>query len=313
MLMGRYKVLKVRGRGGYGVVCKGFDTQLERYVAIKLERPGLRNTYSSFKDEARKLAQLRHRAIVTVYDYGVDGEQPFIITNWVSGKNVAECREQQKPFDYLQTAAVVLWVAEALSAAHAQGITHRDVKPQNILVEIGGQVFLTDFGIAVTAQELASGAVPPQGTRRYMAPEQSDPDAEITPAVDIYALGAVLYELLTGHVPSETHPLWYRLLGKPRSPHRYDRKIPQQLVDICMTALHRDPEQRFASAADMAAFVRDFVISERERQLYPPEPFLRLLRRVAIQVAVIVGLIAAACYLHKAHVFERIFTALSVR
>ena len=190
--LGRYQLRKLRGRGGFGEVWEAYDPQLKRKVAIKVRRSDRIVRSELFEAEAQKVAQLNHPGIVSVYDFGYEGDTCFIVSQWVDGMNLAEWLKKRRPKPE-QAARLVASVADALEYAYAQGLIHRDVKPPNILLERQGHILLTDFGIAATQAQLAVEPSSDIGTLAYMTPEQIDGrGVRITPATDVYGLGAAL-------------------------------------------------------------------------------------------------------------------------
>ncbi len=205
-LADRYRLDTLIGVGGFGRVYKGFDTWLDRPVAVKVpkvDRPVGVEEVDQCRIEAKKVARLRHPNIVPVHDVGKDGGSCFIVSEWIEGENLAN-RIKDERLPHRQAVRVIAEVADALGHAHAHGYVHRDIKPANILLDGSGRAYLTDFGIAVVEEELLKD-VGAAGTLPYMAPEQLDSRlGRADHRADIYALGVVLFELLTGRptVPS---------------------------------------------------------------------------------------------------------------
>jgi len=198
LLDGRYRLERSLGRGGVAEVFEAFDTKLERRVAVKLFRGDAAEELQRHQAEMRTLAQLDHPSLVTVYDAGQDGERPFLVMQLIEGTTVAAEIARTDPIPSEQVAAWGATVAAGLAYCHGQGVIHRDVKPANLLLGHDGRVYLADFGIARladTAHVTRAGEV--VGTPAYFAPEQVAGEP-VGPAADIYALGLVLLECLTG-------------------------------------------------------------------------------------------------------------------
>src|SRR5262249_33833704 len=189
--------------GGFGRVYRGFDTWLERIVAVKVprvDRPVTEGEVDQCRIEARKVARLRHPNIVPVHDVGREGATCFIVGEWVEGASLAARITADRP-GCREAARIVAEVADALGHAHGAGFGHRDIKPGNILIDPRGRAFLTDFGIAAMEEDLLRD-VTTAGTLPYMAPEQlGEGLGPVDHRADLYALGVVLYELLTGWRP----------------------------------------------------------------------------------------------------------------
>jgi serine/threonine protein kinase len=264
--LGRYQVLGILGEGRYARVYRGFDPILERAVALKVPRPGMRSldeVKERFLGEARALARLRHPAIVPVYELGSAADRCFIAMALIEGHSLAEHRHRNpRSIDCRRAAEIVADLAEALDHAHGQGILHRDIKPANILFDESGSVYLTDFGLAYRPD---SGELPARpgtliGTPAYAAPEHASGDPlHALPAGDQYSLGAVFYEMLCGRTPFSGPPLYvlYQAMNQdPPSPRSVAPAVPASLADICLKMLARSPETRFASCADVAETLR---------------------------------------------------------
>jgi len=256
-----YEVQEVLGRGGMGVVYKAWHRRLHRPVAVKMLLAGAYaqpQELERFLREAETVAGLHHANIVHVHEAGdVDGH-PYFTMEFVEGGSLAQ-KLAVMPQPACQAAALVAGVAEAVHAAHQRGIVHRDLKPGNILLTADGAPKITDFGLARRLQGAAgltqSGA--PVGTPSYMAPEQAEGKSrDVGPAADTYALGAILYELLTGRPPfrAETAAatLQQVLAEDPVPPSRLNPRVPRDLETICLKCLHKEPSRRYASAAALA-------------------------------------------------------------
>ncbi|MBA2299208.1 MAG: Stk1 family PASTA domain-containing Ser/Thr kinase, partial [Chloroflexi bacterium] len=256
---GRYRLVELLGQGGMATIFRAVDTQLGREVAVKLLRPEyLRDPdfLSRFRQEAQNAASLSHPNVVTVYDYGEDPSGPFIVMEYVDGEDLATILRRNGALPPTQAARIAAAVARALAASHARGIVHRDVKPGNVLIARDGRVKVVDFGIAralAEAQMTLPGTT--LGSVHYFSPEQARGEPA-TNESDIFALGIVLYEMLTGSRPwegdSAAGVALARLTGPVPDPALVRGSIPPDLAAITRKALARLPSDRFASAAAMA-------------------------------------------------------------
>ena len=259
ILGGRYRVLGTLGQGGMATIYHAMDTQLGREVAVKVLRPEyLRDPdfSSRFRQEAQNAASLSHPNVVTVYDYGEDPSGPYIVMEYVDGEDLATILRNNGPLPPTQTARIGAAVAKALAAAHARGIVHRDVKPGNVLIGRDGRVKVVDFGIAraiAEAQMTLPGTT--LGSVHYFSPEQARGEPA-TSASDIYSLGIVLYEMLTGKRPwegdSAAAVALARLSGPIPDPTLARPSTPADLALVVRTALALDPDDRYATATALA-------------------------------------------------------------
>ncbi|HEX5149133.1 MAG TPA: Stk1 family PASTA domain-containing Ser/Thr kinase, partial [Candidatus Limnocylindrales bacterium] len=259
VLGGRYRLLELLGQGGMATIYRARDAQLERDVAVKVLRPEYGRDpdfFARFRQEAQSAASLNHPGVVAVYDYGTDIVGPFIVMELVDGEDLASIIRRSGALPPRQAARLTAGVAHAIAAAHENGFVHRDIKPGNILVTREGRVKVADFGIA---RAIAEAALTLPGTTlgsvHYFSPEQARGEPT-TPASDIYSLGIVLFELLTGHRPwtgdSAAAIATARLTSAVPSPSGIRAGVPPILEAITRKAMALDPEQRFASATEMA-------------------------------------------------------------
>jgi tetratricopeptide (TPR) repeat protein len=256
-LAGRYQLEKLIGEGGFGRVWRAFDLQLERPVAVKVPRPdrflGSPGGEDAFLAEARRAARLAHPGIVSVFDVGREGAATFIVSELVDGEDLGR-RIRAAPLSVLDAVRVVEGVARHLHHAHREGLTHRDVKPANILLGRDGRVFVTDFGIAASA-DIPGRPVGGTGTFSYMAPERWAGDPGLDPRADVYSLGAVLYELLTARPPL-SGDMSRRSPGAPAAPvipiRMMNPAVPAAVERICLQCLATEPADRPQSAEVLA-------------------------------------------------------------
>jgi serine/threonine protein kinase len=241
----RLEILELLGRGGMGAVYKARQRDLDRLVALKILRPGLDadpGFAERFTREARALAQLNHPGIVTLYEFGkTSAGRYFILMEFVDGMNLRQLLAAGR-LSPREALAIVPPLCDALQYAHDRGLIHRDIKPENLLIDRLGRIKIADFGIAKIATEKSetSTSVEIAGTPAYMAPEQRDRPAEVDHRADLYALGVVFYQMLTGELPSA---------GQLQPPsHRVQLDV--RLDEIVLRALEKDPARRYAAAND---------------------------------------------------------------
>ncbi|MDA8202706.1 MAG: protein kinase, partial [Chloroflexi bacterium] len=265
VLGGRYRLVEVLGQGGVATVYRATDSQLGRDVAVKVLRPEYGHDpdfVARFRQEAQAAASLSHPNIVGVYDFGIDADGPYIVMEYIDGEDVATLVRRNGPLPPRQAARLSAEVAHALAAAHARGIVHRDVKPGNVLVAADGRVKVTDFGIArawADARLTLPGVT--LGSVHYMSPEQALGE-QATEVSDVYSLGVVLYELLTGRRPWEgdtAAAVAMARIGTP-PPRVADIRpgVPATLDAIDRRALEPDPAARFPSAGALAEALEAF-------------------------------------------------------
>lgn len=260
LLAGRYRLDARLGEGGMAVVYKAMDVVLNRVVAVKV----LRDQYAGddefverFRREAQAAASLSHPNVVNIFDVGHTDGVHFIVLEYVQGQNLKQILREEGRLEPRRAARIAAAVARALQSAHDRGLVHRDVKPHNILITPEGRVKVTDFGIARASSAATlteTGMV--VGSVHYFSPEQARGRA-VGPAADVYSLGVVLYEMLTGGVPfrgeSPVAVALQHLQQEPTAPRELVRSVPRWLDGVVMQALEKDPAKRFRSAAQMAA------------------------------------------------------------
>jgi serine/threonine-protein kinase len=266
-----YEILELLGRGGMGVVYKARHLLLNRLVALKVIAAGGQanaGERARFRTEAEAIARLQHPHVVQIYEVGEHQGLPYLALEFVAGGSLAE-RLDGTPLPARQAARLVADLAGALHAAHGRGLVHRDLKPANVLLTEDGAPKVSDFGLAKLLDlgigPTASGEV--LGTPSYMAPEQADSRGRaVGPAADVYALGAILYELLTGRPPfraaTAMETVVQVLLEEPVPPRRLQPATPRDLETICLKCLHKDPRRRYPSAAALAGDLERFLHDE---------------------------------------------------
>ncbi|MDB5295319.1 MAG: serine/threonine protein kinase, partial [Phycisphaerales bacterium] len=262
-----YDVQSVLGRGGCGVVFKARHLKLNRVVALKMLLSGAfagRLEVARFTREAEAVAGLRHPNVVQVHDVGDHEGRPYFTMEFVEGGSLAE-KLAGAPQPAAAAAALLFTLAGAVQAAHDGGVVHRDLKPSNVLLTADGTPKISDFGLARRFEDSAALTLTGArvGTPSYMAPEQAAGTAgAVGPPADVYALGAILYEMLTGRPPfrGETALETQRQLvtEEPVRPSRLNPKVPRDLETICLTCLRKDPHRRYATAAALAQDLRRF-------------------------------------------------------
>jgi hypothetical protein len=269
ILSGRYETSERLGSGGMSNVYKATDRILERTVAVKILAEHLSDDerfVARFRREALAVAKLIHPNIVQVYDTGVDEDRHYIVMEYVEGRSGAQILQRSGPVEPEIAAEIGIQSCAGLDYAHRRGIIHRDVKPGNLMI-VGGPVGggemvvkLTDFGIARALEQTRITQVGSVvGTAAYLAPEQVRGE-EATPATDVYALGVVLYQFLTGRLPYEGSSLAELAVRqqneKPLPPDTYNSEVPETLGAAVLRALEGDPNRRYASADELAAGLR---------------------------------------------------------
>ena len=333
--LGRFVIRRELGRGSFGIVYLAYDARLRREVALKVPRaevfltPELR---ARFRHEAMAAAGLDHPNIVPVYEAGEEGPVCFIASAYCPGITLAAwLRQRQRPVPYRTAASLVATLADAVEHAHRRGVLHRDLKPSNVLLELqpgatahgegdGGDLVprVTDFGLAKLVDDGsgANASVNPTqmgvllGTPSYMAPEQADgKPSTVGPAADIYSLGVILYEVLTGRPPFQEDSVLQTLVlvrtQDPLPPSKLRGRLPRDLETICLKCLHKQPQSRYATALALAQDLRRFLAVEpiRARPASAWERALKWSRRrpalvalggttalAAVTLAIVIGL-----------------------
>jgi serine/threonine-protein kinase len=282
--LGRYVIQSELGRGAMGVVYKASDTVLERVVAVKtvnmaLEREGAEKYEARFYQEARAAGSLNHPNIVTVYDVGKEGDVAYMAMEFIEGVELRSLIGEGRAMPVSQAVSIGAQVAEGLAYAHQHGVVHRDVKPANIMVVSGGPVKITDFGIArmrAATDELTQTGMM-LGSPKYMSPEQVI-GKRADHRSDLFSLGVILYELLTGGAPfngENVTALMYQIVNfAPPTPSAVNPAVPELLDYIVAKMLAKPLEERYQSAQDLAQDLRacERQISTPIAATMPPRP-----------------------------------------
>jgi serine/threonine protein kinase len=241
------EIIGIIGRGGMGTVYKARQPQLDRLVALKILSADLSREPAfaeRFSREAKALARLNHPNIVTVYDFGKSGDFYFLMMELVDGLSLWQMEQAKKPLAPEQALAIVPKICEALQYAHDQGIVHRDIKPANILIDKEGRVKIADFGLAILLKDAPglglTQAQSAMGTPHYMAPEQWEKPLSVDHRADIFSLGVVFYEMLTGELP----------LGRFPPPSR-KVQVDVRLDEVVLRALEKEPDLRYQQASQV--------------------------------------------------------------
>ncbi|MBX9624344.1 MAG: serine/threonine protein kinase [Gemmataceae bacterium] len=278
---GRYELRNLLGRGGMGAVYLAHDPGLDRLVALKIPRPvehGPAVWRDRFLAEARAAATLHHPNICPVYEFGEADGRPYLTMAYIPGETLADRLGRAGPLPVPEAVALVRTAARAMAEAHDRGIVHRDLKPANVMIDRRGQPVVMDFGLALrtaASDDLRltlSGVA--MGTPAYMPPEQAGGEHEaIGPPADVYALGVILYELLTGRVPFRERSFG-KLLAQivrdpPAPPSGFNPAVDPALDALILTALEKEPGRRFATAGALADAL-DATTRGEYRSSWPP-------------------------------------------
>ncbi|MBX3653279.1 MAG: protein kinase [Ramlibacter sp.] len=283
--LGRYDLIRVLGKGAMGIVYEGRDPNLDRRVAIKtvkvenLSEAAAAEYEARFRTEARSAARLQHPNIVSVYDSDRDGDIAFLVMEFIQGDDLKHHIDQGVRYSLEQSLKIIRDLLSALDYAHKQGIVHRDIKPANLLLEPGGRVKLTDFGVAriQDSGEATRTQGSMVGTLKYMSPEQVQ-GQKIDSRADLFSVGVVLYQLLTDKRPFDgdnDFSIIHQIIGHtPQPPSAYNARLPAAIDAVVARALAKDREQRFATARDFAVALQSAIRRAEDATVVPPaDPF----------------------------------------
>lgn len=261
--LGEYEIVEIIGRGGMGIVLKGFQKELHRHVAVKVLSPHLATSGAArlrFTREAQATAAVVHPHVMAIHSVNANAKLPYLVMPYVACQSLQDRLDKQGPLDLKDILRIGMQAASGLAAAHAQGLVHRDVKPANILLETNvDRVLLTDFGLARAVNDASltrTGVI--AGTPQYMSPEQANGDA-IDARSDLFSLGSVLYAMCTGRPPfraDSTFAVLRRIRETaPRSIREINPEIPEWLERTVLKLLEKEPDDRLASAQEVASLL----------------------------------------------------------
>jgi serine/threonine-protein kinase len=306
---GRYQVTEELGQGGMGRVYKAYDAEIKENVALKVLNPEIaadESVVERFRNELKLARRVAHRHVCRMFDLGRSGDTTYITMEYVSGEDLKTLLRRISHLPAPKAVSIARQVAEGLAEAHRQGVVHRDLKPQNIMIDREGNARIMDFGIARAAK--AKGLTDPGmiiGTPDYMAPEQFE-GTEADARTDIYALGAILYEMLTGAPPFEGEtPLVVAMKHKserPRDPRDTNAQVPEALSRLVLRCLEKNRDSRFPSADEVLAGLREIErrLPSTRATAGAPTKTLRMAMRRPVRLGLIAGavlILAAAGYL----------------
>ncbi len=265
--IGKYEIQGVLGRGGMGVVYKGFDAAIARGVAIKvvtkssLDPEELKHVIGRFRHEARAVGRLVHPRIVQIYDYGEDDQIAYIVMELVNGKTLKQHLSRGDSYEIRESGEIIRQLLDGIGHAHGEGVVHRDIKPSNIMINNDGRIKISDFGIARTEASGLTQAGDVLGTLYYMAPEQFL-GAEVDALADLYSIGVIAYELLTGKKPfggGKVEVMQQVLNQVPENPSRINPRLSPLIDRVLLTALAKKKDARFPSAKEFSEAIREAI------------------------------------------------------
>ncbi|MFO7818708.1 MAG: Stk1 family PASTA domain-containing Ser/Thr kinase [Halanaerobacter sp.] len=285
LLNARYKLVEKIGTGGMAIVYRAKDQHLSREVAVKILQPQFADNHKAvkrFRHEAKSVASLNHPNIINIFDIGQDDETEYIIMEYITGQDLKEKIKKEGELPTAQAVRIIEEVCQALIKAHRNNIIHCDIKPHNILLTSDERVKVTDFGIAQAVTDATMQQTDSiMGSAHYLSPEQAR-GSKVTTRSDLYSLGVVLYELVTGELPfagdNSVSVALKHVKEAPPSPLEYNEDLSPQLVDVIMKALSKDAQQRYNSANEFLRDLRDLdesleqtEVSNQETMIISPE------------------------------------------
>lgn len=300
--LGRFELQSELGVGAFGFVFKAYDTELDRIVALKVQRAGSLATdedIERFLREAQSVAQLNHPGIISLFDtVRSDDDLCYLVTEYVEGE-LLEAKIEKGIGSFEQSCELIALIGDALQYAHENGIVHRDVKPSNILVDTESNPHVMDFGLAKRMSDVGNtmtsiGRV--MGTPAYMSPEQASGDSrKVDSRSDVYSLGVMLYEMLTGERPFQGNRrmlLLQVIEDEPRPLRQLNSEIPRELETVCLKALSKSPGRRYQSASEMAEDLRRFVKGQpvKARPMSGAGKFLRWCRAYPLAASLLLAI-----------------------
>ena len=264
---GRYRIVEPLARGGMGVVYRGERVGIDRAVAIKfLHESATSDIRRRFEGEARAASRMHHPNVVGAIDLGLDGDAPYVVLEFIHGRNLRELLRSES-LSIPRALRIAHQVIAGLAHAHGHGVVHRDVKPENILVRADDHALITDFGLAKRLDALGVTADLAIGTPVYMSPEQTL-GLPIDARADVYAMGVVLYELLAERPPFKAKASFETMRmhrEEPVPPMPAERTVPAELERVVRRALEKGPDERYASAIELAEALRVAMLEARDR------------------------------------------------
>jgi len=273
---GKYQIIEEIGKGGMGWVYRAFDREIEEYVAIKIIRPEIaddKNIIQRFRNELKIARKISHKNVCRMFDLNKEGDIVYITMEYVQGEDLQSSIRRMGLLSIGKSIFIAKQICEGLSEAHRLGVTHRDLKPQNIMIDWDGNARIMDFGIARSREtEGITDSRGVVGTATYMSPEQVE-GITVDIRSDIYSLGIILYELVTGCVPFNGNtPMSValkRILQAPAEPRKINTQIPGELSKVIMTCINKDRDKRYQSTKELL-----LALSEIEAQLHTTEKII---------------------------------------